>query len=154
MQAPKRKTVPAQTVIAMRHEGSHDDIGKVYHALYEWASAKGVEVLGKGLTVFLNRVSEFDPKSAIFDVCLPVAPGASGDEAVSVKELAACEVYAAQVKGAYNTIPAHYAELLAWMDADGVEVAGAPREVYINRPKADGSGDPADFVTEIQFPIG
>jgi len=154
MQAPQQKTVPAQIVIAMRHEGSHDEIGKVYRALHEWANRKGVKILGKGLTVFLNRPNEFDPKSAIFEVCLQAPKGATGDKTVSVKELAACEVYAAQVKGPYNAIPAHYAELLAWMDADGVEVAGAPREVYINRPKADGSGDPARFVTEIQFPIG
>jgi len=154
MDAPQRKEVPAQTVIAMRHEGNHDEIGKVYRALYEWAEQKGVEVIGKGLTVFLNRPNEFDPKSAVFDVCLQVPKGTSGDENVTVKELAACEVYAARVKGAYDTIPAHYSELLAWMDADGAEVAGAPREVYINRPKADGGGDPAEFVTEIQFPIG
>jgi len=154
MEAPQRKKIPAQTVIAMRHEGSHDDIGKAYHALYEWASQKSVKILGKGLTVFLNRPNEFDPKSAVFDVCLQVPPGTIGDDAVTVKELSACEVYAAQVKGAYNTIPAHYAELLAWMDADSVEVTGAPREVYINRPRADGGGDPAEFVTEIQFPIG
>jgi effector-binding domain-containing protein len=57
------------------------------------------------------------------------------------------------VKGPYAQIPAHYTEMLAWLSAEGWEIDGPPREVYIKRPKADGSGDPAAFVTEIQFPI-
>ena len=43
--------------------------------------------------------------------------------------------------------------MLAWLDAEGWDVVGPPREVYLKRPDAKGKGDPKEFVTEIQFPI-
>jgi effector-binding domain-containing protein len=60
---------------------------------------------------------------------------------------------AAQVNGPYKQTPSHYTEMLAWLDAEGWDVVGPPREVYLKRPDAKGKGDPKEFVTEIQFPI-
>ena len=153
MEALTRKTVAAQTVIACRHQGSHDEIGTVYGKLYAWAQEKGITIQGKGLTVFLSQPSDFNPKDGAFEVCLPVAGDIEGDDEVTVKELPACEVAATQVTGPYEQIPAHYSEMLAWMASDGLAAAGSPREVYIKGPKADGSGNPEDYVTEIQFPL-
>jgi effector-binding domain-containing protein len=44
--------------------------------------------------------------------------------------------------------------MLAWLNAEGWEITGPPREVYIKRPDARGKGDPHTFITEIQFPVG
>ena len=84
---------------------------------------------------------------------MPVAPATQGDAKVRVKKLPAMTVAASQVKGPYKQIPAHYTEMLAWLDAEGWDVAGPPREVYLKRPDSKGKGDPKEFVTEIQFPI-
>jgi len=153
MDAPEKKRVQAQTVIALEHRGSYDDIGAVFHQVREWARTHDVEVAGRGLTVFLDPPSEFDPRSAVFEVCLPVASAPAGDPRVQVKELPACTVASARVQGPYSDIPAHYTEMIAWLSAEGWEIAGPPREVYIRRPDAQGRGDPKEFVTEIQFPI-
>ena len=153
MEAPEKKQFEAQTVIAIEHQGAYADIGKVYHKLYEWAKKKDVNIAGRGLTIFLCPPNEFDPSSAVFEVCLPVEPAPQGDEKVKVKELAACAVAAVTVTGPYGQIPAHYTEMLAWLSTEGWEVDGDPREVYIKRPHAGGAGDPDEFVTEIQFPI-
>jgi len=153
MLAPQKKAIEAQTVISMQHTGAHDEIGSVYHELYEWARHYDVAVTGPGLTTFLCPPNKFDPESALFEVCLPVAAGTQGDNKVTVKELPACTVACTEVEGPYDKIPAHYTEMLAWLTAEGWETAGPPREVYIKRPGADGSGDPNAFVTEIQFPI-
>jgi len=153
MEAPEKKAFEARTVIAIEHRGSHDEIGKVYHELREWAEENGAAVTDRGLTIFLSPPNEFDPASAVFEVCMPVQSAAKGDARVKVKELPACTVASVTVKGPYAQIPAHYTEMLAWLSAEGWEIDGPPREVYIKRPKADGSGDPGEFVTEIQFPI-
>jgi effector-binding domain-containing protein len=153
MQAPEKKRLKEQTVIWMDHAGAHNEIGKVYHELGEWAARNKVKLAGPGFTVFLSPPTEFDPSSALFEVCIPVAPASRGDSTVRVKKIPAMTVAAAQVKGPYEQIPAHYTEMLAWLDAEGWDVVGPPREVYLKRPDAEGKGDSKDFVTEIQFPI-
>ncbi len=153
MDAHEKKHCEAGTVVSMRHTGSYDEIGKVYHELYQWAREKNVEVEGRGRTIFLDPPSEFDPQSSVFEVCLPVAKGTAGDEKVDVKELPACTIASFVVKGPYSEIPAHYAEAVAWLSAEGWEIAGPPSEVYVKRPDEHGHGDPNEFVTEIQFPI-
>ena len=153
MEAPEQKPCEAQTVIAMKHQGSHDDIGGVYHQLHRWAREHGVTLTGPGFTVFLSPPEEFDPRSGTFEVCLPVESASQGDAKVTVKEVPACTVAYVTVKGPYSEIPAHYTEMLAWLQVQGWEIAGPPREVYLKRPDERGGGDPSQFITEIQFPI-
>jgi len=153
MEAPEKKKLDAQTVISIRHTGSHDEIGKVYHELYEWARANDVKIAGPGLTIFHSSPSEMDSQTAVFEVCLQVESPPKGDGRITVKELPACTVAYVTVKGPYDQIPAHYTELHAWLDVEGWELTGPPREVYIKRPDAAGGGDPNEFVTEIQFPV-
>ncbi len=153
MKAPTKKHVETQTVIAMEHAGSYHEIGAVYRELHEWARKHNAKPAGRGMTVFLSPPSEFDPKSALFEVCLPVATAPKPDGNVRVKTLPACDVAAIRVRGPYSKIPAHYSELLAWLDVEGWEIAGPPREIYVKRPHPDEVSDPEDYVTEIQFPI-
>ena len=153
MQSPQKKQVPTQTVVSLEHAGAHGEIGRVYHELNAWIRANKIKAAGPGFTVFLDPPNEFDPSSGRFEVCLPVAQAPKADRKVQVKKLPACTVAAVQVKGPYSRIPAHYTEMLAWLSAEGWEIAGPPREVYIKRPDAAGGGDPNEFVTEIQFPI-
>jgi len=153
MDAPEKKHFEARTVISMKHTGSHDEIGKVYHELHEWAREKDVKVEGPGITTFLVPANEYDPQSSVFEICLPVAAGTAGDDRVDVKELPACTVASVVVKGPYSEIAAHYAEAVAWLSSEGWETAGPPREIYIKRPDGQGGGEPSEFVTEIQFPI-
>lgn len=153
MDEPIKKKLETTAVICRQHQGSYDEIGGVYHELYEWAGAHDVKTAGDGFTVFLSPPNELDWGSALFEVCVPVETAPEGTQNVSVKEIPGCRVASAVVKGPYSEIPAHYTEMLAWLSTMGLSVAGPPREVYLKRPKADGSGDPEEFLTEIQFPI-
>ena len=153
MEAPERKSVGPQTVAAIEHTGPHDEIGSVYHRLYAWADREGVETTGQPFTVFLGSPRGIDWGAGRFEVCVPVAEGTGGSGEVVVKRLPATEVLAVEVQGPYGDIPAHYAEFLAWIDVEGASIAGPPREVYLVHPGPDGSGDPAAFRTELQFPV-
>jgi effector-binding domain-containing protein len=153
MNAPEKKTIPLQTVISMQHQGSYAEIGKVYHELREWANKIGARPAGHSFTLFLTPPNEFDPASSLFEVCMPVQAAVAAGGKVKVKKLPSCTVAAIRVKGPYSEIPAHYSELLAWLSAEGWEVTGPSREVYIKHPDAQGGGNPKEFVTEIQFPI-
>lgn len=153
MQAPQKKEVQEETVIFMQHAGSYDEIGRVYRELYEWARENNVKVKGNGFTIFIRPPNEVDSASALFEVCIPVESAPSTDARVEVKSVPRCTVAYVTVKGPYDQVPAHYTEMLAWLSAEGWEIAGAPREVYIRRPDSHGRGDPEEFLTEIQFPI-
>jgi effector-binding domain-containing protein len=153
MDAPERKQIPEQTVILIQHMGSYADIGAVYHRLRQWAEAHDAKVSGPGFTVFLSPPSELDSASAVFEICLPVEAEPEATSEVTVKTVPAATVAAATVKGPYSEVPGHYSELLAWLSAEGLEPSGPPCEVYIKHPDSAGGGDPAEFVTEIRFPI-
>lgn len=153
MDEPQRKHIDARTVACIHHEGSHDDIGSVYRRLLAWAKENAVEPAGAPFTVFSEPLDALDWKQSRFTVCLPVPAGTAAASEVTVKNIPAVDVMAAVVRGPYGEIPAHYTELLSWIDYEQIDVAGPPREVYLVHPAADGSGDPATFKTEIQFPI-
>ena len=153
MEAPQRKTAGPFTVACIEHLGAYSDIGTVYQRLYAWAGAAGVQAVGKPFTVFLAAPDAVDWDAGRFEVCLPVPDGAAGSGDVEIRTLPATEVLAIEVQGPYSEIPAHYAEFLAWIDYQGATVTGAPREVYLVHPAAGGSGDPAAFRTELQFPV-
>lgn len=151
MDAPERKRIEAQQVAALRHVGSHDDIGQVYRRLYEWARAKGLAPAGPACTVFLTPPSAGHPERAEYEVCLPVSGTVKSEGNIQVKTLPAATVAAVRVRGPYSDIGARYTELLAWLAAEGLDAEGPPREVYLRHP--GGEGDPADFLTEIQVPV-
>jgi effector-binding domain-containing protein len=153
MEAPLIKDVPAQMVASVKHDGSYDEIGKVFGALFEWIQHSAASVAGPGMTIFMHRPGECDPTAGAYEVCLPISGSAEDSDAVTVKELPAAKVAAAQVTGPYKDMPAHYGEFLAWADSEGWEITGNPREIYLVHPDAEGHGDPDKFVTELQFPI-
>jgi len=148
----EQKTIPAQQVISILHQGTYDEIGSVYRLLRKWADERGVKVVGRGLTVFHDPPSELDQASARYEVCLPVVGEVHGEGGVAVKTLPQATVVYIIHRGPYAQIPARYTEILAWIDAQGYEISGPPREVYLRRPRGR-AADSTDCVTEIQFPV-
>ena len=108
---------------------------------------------GPAFTVFLEHPGDINWDAGGFEVCLPVPQGTAGSGEVTVKQLPAADVLAVVVEGPYEHMAAHYSEFLAWVSVEGAAVAGPPREIYLVHPGPDGSGDPASFRTEIQFPV-
>jgi len=147
------KQVPTQRVLALRHRGPYDAMGAVYHRLHEWARQQPINISGPGFTVFLAPPDEQSWTDAEYEVCLPISGDAATGDGIEVKEIQGTAVAFVQVACPYSEIPARYAELLAWLDVNGLEIAGPPREIYLSRPPADGGGNPMTFLTEIQFPI-
>lgn len=153
MDEPIKKQVEDQTVISIRHMGAYKDIGAIYRRLRDWAENKDVKIAGNGCTIFHEKPTEFDAASSIFEVCLPVEGKPEPEGEVEVKKLPGGTMACTTVKGPYSEIPAHYAEMVAWLDYEGWEVEGPPREVYVKTPSVKGEVDDKDLVTEIQFPV-
>jgi effector-binding domain-containing protein len=54
-------------------------------------------------------------------------------------------------RGPYDNIGEAYQALMTWCEANGYELAGPDREVYLTSPPK--VSDPADYVTELQQPV-
>ena len=153
MEQLQQKQVPAQCVAAVLHQGSYDEIGSVFHTLYQRLAGRGVTPAGPPLTIFHAPPNELDWGSSEFEVCVPVPEGTAREGGIEIRSLPNAEVVSAVVEGPYSDIPARYAEFLAWIDAQGLEVMGPPREIYLRHPQPGKEVDPKTFRTEIQFPI-
>ncbi len=67
------------------------------------------------------------------------------------RELPAAETMATTVvQGALETIHTGYREIGVWAEANGYKLAGIPRELSLNVPRA---ADASDLITEIQYPV-
>lgn len=79
-----------------------------------------------------------------------VAPGQDA-EGLVFKKMPAVRVATVLHKGPYEQLGAAYAYIMKWIEENGYEVAGHPRESYI---EGMWSGkEPGDWLTEIQFPV-
>ncbi len=78
--------------------------------------------------------------------------GAGGVEGAVVGVEVPVHLVAATVhRGRYDEEGPAYAALEQWVQSHGHASAGPPREVYLTSP--EDAPDPADYLTEIQFPI-
>jgi effector-binding domain-containing protein len=75
-----------------------------------------------------------------------------GDLTTSVRELEAVDTMATVVRtGPNDQSHLAYGALGVWMEANGYQIAGLCREVFLELPFADPATD--DVVMEIQFPV-
>jgi DNA-binding transcriptional MerR regulator len=81
----------------------------------------------------------------------PVVEPFAGRGEVTGEELPALMVAATVHQGPYDECGPAYKAIEEWIQSHGHVSAGPPREVYLNDPST--TPDPADYLTEIQFPI-
>jgi DNA-binding transcriptional MerR regulator len=106
---------------------------------------------------------EYREQDLDVEVAIPLRMRIPGAEPVRVRELPGCDSMACLVHaGSYDTIGVASGALLAWSEANGYQIAGPSREVYlrfsasgldISLPTAYLAHDSADWVTELQLPI-
>lgn len=102
-----------------------------------------------GTTYFDDEFREADVEMAIWREYDDEFASATGIEVVDLPE---CTVATAVHHGAYDTIAATTETIGAWIAAGGRRRTGAMFSVYLVGPGRD--PNPANWVTEVNFPIG
>ena len=82
---------------------------------------------------------------------MPVAEPMSGTERIRGGMLPGGTVATVTHLGPYDDLPGTWSALTAWMQAQGLEAAGAPWEVYVTDPGAE--PDTSKWRTDIYFPV-
>ena len=148
------KELPAQPVAATRATTTLREISTVIsdgvHAILDELGRQGIEPAGPLQVVYHADQVLDEETSAPIEVCFPVAAGFEATGEVYGAELAGGPAAVTVHRGPYAEITPAYHTVSGWIHDHGHELAGGPREVYLNVP---GQVAEADLLTEVQWPI-
>ena len=89
--------------------------------------------------------------AGLLTICAPLACLTTGAEAQSsVLGWGAQNFDSSSVPGPYEQIAPAYHTLTGWISEHGHEIAGPPREIYLNDPQTVA---PEELLTRVEFPI-
>jgi effector-binding domain-containing protein len=84
------------------------------------------------------------------EICVPVVGTVPGDSNVYGRELEGGTMATTVHRGPYEEIAPAYHTVTGWISEHGHEMAGPPREIYLNDPQ---TVPPAELLTRVEFPI-
>lgn len=146
------KEVPPQPVAAVRRHTTLERIGETvgggFAELMAFLGTRGVQPSGAPLVVYHDEIDQ--ETDGEIEMCVPVAGPLEGEGDVRVIELEGGPTATTVHRGPYNEIGPAYHTLAGWIQEHGHELAGPPREIYLNDPQ---EVEPADILTEIDWPI-
>ena len=142
---------PEQLIACMHFEVPREEIqvvmGPGLHELRRTAEAQEIAVVGPWFTRHLRMSPEFFD----FEICLPVAKPVEPTKRVRAGCLAAANVVRSIYQGPYEGLGAAWAEMMAWIAANGLTTRADLWERYLAGP--DENPDPATFRTELNRPL-
>ncbi|HMP82261.1 MAG TPA: MerR family transcriptional regulator [Verrucomicrobiota bacterium] len=142
------KTVEPQLVAGIRMKGKYADCGHVFGQL---GKAVGRFISGKPLCLYYD--GEYRDGDADIEPCFPVRKPVAAD-GVSVRELPGGRCLTLVHRGPYDQLGRSYAKILKRAGAPEIKLTLPTREVYLKGPGMIFKGNPKNYLTEIQLPVG
>lgn len=146
------KDVPEQPVLMVRKQttmdGVGDAMGAAFGELMAYMGRAGIIPTGPPMCVYAEGFDQ--EQGGEMWVCMPVAPGASGEGSVEASVLPGGKMATTVHKGPYDTIGQAYGALVGWVQEQGYRPAGPMRDVYLTDPD---QVPPEEYLTEIQWPV-
>jgi effector-binding domain-containing protein len=144
--------VPPQEVAATKIHTSlsriGDDIGAGFGSLMQAFGREGVAPAGPPLIVYHDVID--DTTDGDIEICVPIGGTMAEGGEVYERELEGGTMASTVHHGPYDQIGAAYHTLTAWISEHGHDVAGPPREIYLNDPQ---TVPPEELLTRVEFPI-
>lgn len=125
-----------------------EDIPMGFGSLVHAITSAGLSPSGAPLIVYHDVIDE--ETEGDIEICVPV--GALMDDASSVygRELEGGTMATTIHRGPYQEISPAYHTVTSWISEHGHEIAGPPREIYLNDPQ---TVPEQELLTRIEFPI-
>lgn len=148
------KSVDAQKVAIVHDKiGSREEINSTFNRLFDEVISHVQQHNAWGgvpLDLWYSMGDEQDSDMQVA-AAVPISRSLPETERVRVEELPAVEHMAYVVHhGSFSSLGQAYGSIMEWLKANNYSVTGPSREVYL---EYDRNGDPAKYVTEIQFPV-
>jgi len=129
---------------------TYHDITMLVEKLYPVFTGHASSIAGPFLAVYHDM--EYREKDVDIEAAIPVSRNLPLADPIKIRDLPGEEMVASTVhRGPYDTIGEGYQALMTWCEANGYEMAGPDREVYL--VSVDKAKDPEDYVTELQQPV-
>lgn len=145
------KKIEPQRIASVRDViPSYPEQGHLWQELETELVRNKIKSTGPCLTLYHSDEPKIDA-----EVCEPIAEGISlpKNTKAQTRELPAVEVAAVIHHGPFNTLSESYEAVLKWIEANGYQINGPGREIYLQPPAEMGSQTDPDTVTEVQFPV-
>lgn len=147
------KELPEVIVASMRKIiPDYEAFNTIYPEMGEYMKQQNVKCATPGYCFTLYHDGEYKESDIDVEICESVTDFGEDSDQVKFKRLEAVKMAACVIhKGPYNTIGLAYGAITKWIEGNGYEIIGLPRESYI-----DGiwnKENPEDWLTEIQIPI-
>lgn len=126
-----------------------DDIAAGFTQLVQALSSTGIAPAGPPFIIYHDVIDE--ETDGDIEVCIPIAtplPDRNGN--VYAREFEGGNVVTTVHQGRYEEIAPAYHTLTGWISEHNHEMAGPPREIYLNDPQ---TVPPDDLQTRLEFPI-
>jgi effector-binding domain-containing protein len=137
-----RDTVPTSDLVQFFADACRE--------IHAYLSEIGVAVTGPPLSIWHSSPGEI-PHGFDVETCIPVEHGVPARGRIRPGELAAGTIASTVHEGPYDDMGAAFDAVWSWIEAEGHEPAGPPRDVVLVGP--DQTDDPAEFRTAIVYPI-
>lgn len=146
--AVEEKTLEPMLIAGIRMKGRYSDCGAGFARL---GKAVGRHICGKALCLYYD--GEYRDGDADFEPCFPIRKEVAA-EGVSVRTLPGGRCLALVHRGPYDQLGRSYAKILKQADERKQDVSLPTREVYLKGPGMIFKGNPKNYLTEIQLPVG
>ena len=140
--APRRHVVYQHFVIPEAEIPA--TIGRAFAALYDRIMEIKAIPAGPPFVIYHSMSAPWE-----MDVCAPVAAPVAPSPECLYMELPATPTVSLVHVGPYETVGDAYDQLKAYVEAEGLKVAGPPREFYLSPPETP----PAEIQTILEWPI-
>jgi effector-binding domain-containing protein len=146
------RELPEQPVVGTRERAHMDDlttvIPRAIEEVHGYLEELGIRPVGAPITIC---PAPRDDDMVDVANTWPVAEEAQGRGPIQSWTLPAVRALWMRHRGPYERLPQSYRLLEEVMAQHGLEPVDAPREIYVTDPAE--VADPADYVTEIAWPI-
>lgn len=129
---------------------SYSAQGHLWEELVEHIEKNGAKIVPPCMVIYHD--SNYKEDSVDAEVIEPLIGDLPENERIKVKYLDAVDEMATVVhKGPFETLSLAYSAISKWIEDNGYEIVGAPRELYLKGEWL--TNDPNEYITEIQFPV-
>jgi DNA-binding transcriptional MerR regulator len=128
------------------------DQRSLWEELMGYLEGQKTHMIGPPFAIYHDP--DFKERDWDIEVCMPISGEVPSNKSVSVHSLPAYETMACAVHaGSFASIGEAYDAIGKWIDKNGYQVIGPPREINLKLPEPPGNQNDPNTVNEIQFPV-
>jgi effector-binding domain-containing protein len=124
------------------------DVGQGFSKIMQGIGEKRYVPAGPPMLVYHDVIDEENDGEV--EVCIPVQASFPSSDGFQCHKLEEDQVATTVHCGPYEELSSAYHSTLAWIEENTYQLAGSPREIYLNDPRMVG---PDELQTKLEFPV-